>query len=110
MRKLLTFLFLLVSLIGIGQNFTPSDGGVQVKQSELTSETINVSGVIFQVYKGKYGKYIATVNRHNKLIPRFIGEKTSFQYQGKPVRVLNTSTFLYLSLNTLNKLQINYLE
>lgn len=60
MRKLLFILCLLISFINIGES------QIYVLTSHtynVTSETITLGGKVFQVYKGRYGKYIATKSK-----------------------------------------------
>jgi len=109
----LVFLILMsLSSITWGQSFSPvSQGSYQVTQGIVTSETINISGTIFQIYHSKkYGKYIATLNRHNKLVPRWIGEKTTHYFNNVNLRVLKTGTYLIPRLNSLGEVEFQYLE
>lgn len=107
----LVFLMLL-SFVTWGQSFSPiSQGSFQVSQGTVTSETLNIQGTIFQIYESrKYGKYIATLNRHNKLVPRWIGEKTTHYFNNVNIRLLRTGTYLIPRLNTLGKVEFQYLE
>ncbi len=108
MKNIFTVLAMLISLAANAQ-YSPATGSFDVSQGELTTELLNVSGTIFQVYKSRFGKYVVTVSRHGKLTPRFIGEATGEYYNNHPVRVLKTGSELWMSLNSLGKLEINYL-
>jgi hypothetical protein len=112
MKITLIFSFLVYSSIIFGQSFSPArhNGGYEVVQVELTTETLNVSGIIHQVYRGKYGKYIATKNRHNKIYPRWIGESTTETYNGYPIRKLLTGKLFYLTLDSKQEIIFNYLK
>lgn len=112
MKITLTFYLLLFSSIIFSQTYSPArhNGGYEVSQEELTNETLNISGVVFQVYIGKYGKYIATKNRHHQFYPRWIGESTPETYNGYFIRKLKTGTLFYFTLDSHQKIIFNYLK
>lgn len=112
MKSTLIFFFLIYSTILLSQTYSPArhNGGYEVSQADLTTEILNISGVTYQVYRGKYGKYIATKNRHNKIYHRWIGDSTTETYNGYFIRKLKTGTRFYFTLDSHQKIIFNYLK
>lgn len=111
MRILLTLSLLFICLTTWGQlQVKGYNKGYNPNEGTITSEVIVLNNIPYNVYSGKYGYYVKTIDRKGMLTARFIGAKTNEWFNGYPVRVLLTGTKLHLKHDSNFKLEIVFLE